>query len=97
MKYKDVIDALREGEKQMMKREWRCSTGVRKATYESLHSFYRDMLGTKCNDDLQYRYGLLIGYVIGSTHLMSGGLSSTFLSVIFRAYDRKKKELTERW
>ena len=96
MKQKDVIEALREGEKQMMKKEWRCSTGVRKATYESLHSFYRDMLSTTYNEDLQYRYGLLIGYVIGSTHLMSGALSSKFLSVIFKAYDRKKKELMER-
>ena len=79
-----------------MKRKWKCSTGVRKATYESLHEFYRAMLSTKCNEDLQYRYGLLIGYVIGSSHLMSGTLSSKFLSVIFKAYDRKKKELTER-
>ena len=79
-----------------MKRKWKCSTGVRKATYESLHSFYRDMLSTKCNEDLQYRYGLTVGYLIGSTNSMTGALSSAFLSVIFKAYDRKKKELTER-
>lgn len=79
-----------------MKKEWICSTGMRKATYESLHSFYRDMLSTKCNEDLQYRYGLLIGYMIGSSYLMTGMLSAAFLSVIFRAYDRKKKELKER-
>lgn len=79
-----------------MKKSWRCSTGMRKATYESIHSFYRDMLSTKLNEDLQYRYGLLVGYVIGSCNLMNGALSSAFLSVIFRAYDRKKKELMER-
>lgn len=76
-----------------MKRKWKCSTGIRKATYYSLHSFYRDMLSTKSNDDLQYRYGLTIGYLIGSTNSMNGELSSAFLSVIFKAYDRKKKEL----
>ena len=79
-----------------MKKAWKCSTGIRHATYESLHSFYRDMLSTKGNEELQYRYGVLIGYVIGSTHLMTGALSSAFLSVIFKAYDRKKKELNER-
>jgi len=77
-----------------MKKEWRCSTGIRKATYESLHSFYREMLSTKDNEELQYRYGLLIGYMIGSSYIMSSALSSAFLSVIFKAYDRKKKELT---
>jgi len=77
-----------------MKKEWRCSTGIRKATYESLHSYYREMLSTKDNEELQYRYGLLIGYLIGSSYIMSGALSSAFLSVIFKAYDRKKKELT---
>jgi hypothetical protein len=79
-----------------MKKAWKCSTGIRKATYETLHLFYRDMLSTKLNDDLQYRYGLLVGYLIGSSSLMTGGLSSAFLSVIFKAYDRKKKELKER-
>ena len=79
-----------------MKKAWKCSTGIRKATYETLHSFYRDMLSTKGNEELQYRYGVLIGYVIGTTHLMTGTLSSAFLSVIFKAYDRKKKELMER-
>lgn len=79
-----------------MKKAWKCSTGIRKATYETLHSFYRDMLSTKGNEELQYRYGVLIGYVIGSTHLMTGTLSSAFLSVIFKAYNRKKKELMER-
>lgn len=79
-----------------MKKAWKCSTGIRKATYESLHSFYRDMLSTTYNEDLQYRYGLLVGYLIGSTNLMTGALSSAFLSVIFKAYDRKKKELMER-
>lgn len=76
-----------------MKRKWKCSTGIRKATYDSLHSFYKDMLSTKCNEDLQYRYGLLVGYLIGSSNYMNGELSSKFLSVIFKAYDRKKKEL----
>lgn len=76
-----------------MTRKWRCSTGIRKATYDSLHSFYKDMLSTKCNEDLQYRYGLLVGYLIGSSNYMNGELSSKFLSVIFKAYDRKKKEL----
>lgn len=79
-----------------MKKAWKCSTGIRQATYETLHSFYRDMLSTKGNEELQYRYGVLIGYVIGSTHLMTGALSSAFLSVIFKAYNRKKKELMER-
>ena len=79
-----------------MKKAWRCSTGIRKATYESLHLLYRNMLSTTYNEDLQYRYGLLVGYLIGSCHLMTGALSSAFLSVIFKAYDRKKKELMER-
>lgn len=79
-----------------MKKEWRCSTGIRKATYQSLHSFYCEMLSTKDNEELQYRYGLLIGYVVGSSYLMSSELSSKFLSVIFKAYDRKKKEFTGR-
>ena len=78
-----------------MKKAWKCSTGMRKAPYESLHSFYHDMLSTKGNEELQYRYGLLIGYVIVSSYLMTGALSSAFLSVIFKAYDRKKKELIE--
>lgn len=79
-----------------MKKKWKCSTGVRQATYAMIHSFYRDMLSTKLDEDLQYRYGLLVGYVIGSCTLMNGALSSAFLSVIFKAYDRKKKELKER-
>lgn len=79
-----------------MKKAWKCSTGMRRATYETLHSFYRDILSTKCNEELQYRYGLAIGYLIGSSYLMTGTLSSAFLSVIFKAYDRKKKELMER-
>ena len=79
-----------------MKKSWKCSTGIRKATYETLHSFYRDMLSTIGNEELQYRYGVLIGYVIGSCTLMNGALSSAFLSVIFKAYDRKKKELKEK-
>lgn len=79
-----------------MKKAWKCSTGIAKATYEMLHSYYREMLSTKCYDDLQYRYGLVIGYLVGSTCLMTGALSSKFLSVIFKAYDRKKKELAER-
>lgn len=79
-----------------MKKAWKCSTGMRKATYESLRSFYHDMLSTKGNEELQYRYGLLVGYVIGSCHLMTGALSSAFLSVIFKGYNRKKKELLER-
>ena len=77
-------------------KKWKCSTGIRQATYAMIHSFYRDMLSTNLNEDLQYRYGLLIGYMIGSSYLMTGALSSAFLSVIFKAYDRKKKELMER-
>ena len=77
-----------------MKKSWKCSTGIRQATYSTMHLFYRDMLSTKLDEDLQYRYGLLVGYVIGSCNLMNGALSSAFLSVIFKAYDRKKKELT---
>ena len=75
-------------------KKWKCSTGIRKVTYYGLRSFYRDMLSANCNDELQYRYGLTLGYLIGSSNLMTGELSSKFLSVIFKAYDRKKKELT---
>lgn len=78
----------------MMKKAWKCTPGIARSTYEMLHSYYCEMLSTKCCDELQYRYGLVIGYLVGSTCLMTGALSSAFLSVIFKAYDRKKKELT---